>query len=164
MATKNLNKNSYFYGYKAWKNKSGSYLNLYNAIIFNFKSAISKNQIRAMISFRIISILYSSQNLNINSKYLLWSIHLAFLANIKSLANISIPADVQNNYIKLSGFRFNKTRLLHQGNDEKPCWHIQSSSTPKILSQFFITNFCEFFQYFLWKQPFLWKDRDLTTG
>ena len=29
------------------------------------------------------------------------------------------PANVQNNFIKLSGFEFNKTRLLHRENDEK---------------------------------------------
>ena len=29
------------------------------------------------------------------------------------------PADVQNNYINLFGLGFNKTRILHRGNDEK---------------------------------------------
>ena len=58
----------------------------------------------------------------------------------KYLANIGTPANVQNNYIKLSGFGFNKTKFPHRGNDEKQHLSIKSSSTPKILSQFLITN------------------------
>ena len=42
------------------------------------------------------------------------------------------PANVRNNYIKLSGFGFNMTRLSHRGNDEKP---IKSSPAPKIILQ-----------------------------
>ena len=35
------------------------------------------------------------------------------------LAHIGTPLNVENNYIKLSGFGFNKTRLLHRGYDKK---------------------------------------------
>ena len=39
------------------------------------------------------------------------------------------PGNIQNNYIKLSGFGFNKTRLLHRGSDEKHYLPIKSLST-----------------------------------
>ena len=55
----------------------------------------------------------------------------------KYLIHMSIPANFQNNYIKLSGFGFNKTRLLHWGSDEKNYLPIKSFSISKILSQFF---------------------------
>ena len=35
------------------------------------------------------------------------------------LGHMDTPTNTQNNYIKLPGFGFKKTRLLHQQNDEK---------------------------------------------
>ena len=55
------------------------------------------------------------------------------------------PANVHDNYMKFSGFLFSKTRLPHRGSDEKLYLPIRSSSIPKILSQFFMTNLSEFF-------------------
>ena len=66
----------------------------------------------------------------------------------KYLAHVGTPANAQNNYIKLSGFGFNNTRLLHRKNDEKHNLPIKNSLTLKILSQFFKTNLSEFFRYF----------------
>ena len=57
--TKNLNKNCYFYSYKAWKNKSGSYLNLFNFFLhFRLLVSNTKNPIGAISSFLILSALF----------------------------------------------------------------------------------------------------------
>ena len=45
------------------------------------------------------------------------------------------PANLQNKYITLPGFGFNKTRRLHRESDEKHYLPIESSSTPKTLSE-----------------------------
>ena len=62
-ATKNLDKNShfYFYSYKPWKNKSGSYLHLLNYLLhllnyllhFRLPVSSTKNQIYTMIYIRL---------------------------------------------------------------------------------------------------------------
>ena len=59
-----------------------------------------------------------------------------FLANIKNhLVHVDRTANFQNKYITLPGFGFNKTRRLHRESDEKHYLPIESSSTPKTLSE-----------------------------
>ena len=59
-----------------------------------------------------------------------------FLANIKHyLVYVDTPANLQNKYITLPGFGFNKTRRLHRESNEKHYLPIESSSTPKTLSE-----------------------------
>ena len=58
-AIKNLKKNSYFYCYKAWKNKYGGYLSCFNYFSsFGLSVSNTKNQIKAMISFHILLVLF----------------------------------------------------------------------------------------------------------
>ena len=56
IATKNLNKNSYFQSDKAWKNESGSYSTFF--LCFWLLASNTKNQIGAVISFLILSVLF----------------------------------------------------------------------------------------------------------
>ena len=46
---------------------------------------------------------------------------------------MSTSENVQNNYIKVSGFNFNKTRLPQWRNCEKP---IKRSAAPKLLLEY----------------------------
>ena len=116
-ATKNLNNYGYFHICEAWKNEFGSYL---------FPLCLTFNQ------------QYKKSNRGHKLSYT-----FSFI-----LAHIGTPANVQNNYIKIIWFLtgFNKTNFLLQGNG-KHYLPIKSSSTPKILSEFPITNLLEFFQY-----------------
>ena len=53
-ATKNLHKNSFFYSYKSWNNKSGSYLNLFHYFLhFRLLVSSTKYQIYTMIYIRL---------------------------------------------------------------------------------------------------------------
>ena len=64
IATKNLNKSSYFYSYKARKNKSGSYLIFFNYFL-HFRLLVSKkksNRGHDILSYTFSFILANTQN------------------------------------------------------------------------------------------------------
>ena len=119
--TRYLNRSSYFYSYKAGKNKYGSYSNSYSYFLhFNFFCKKYKNQIGTMIYFPTLSVLlYFSQNSKINLKLLA---QIPGSINKVTVTKLSTSANIQNNYIKLSDFTFrlDVTRFLPRGKFFNP--------------------------------------------
>ena len=100
-----------------------------------------------MISFRIILALFLLKLRNQFGMAFMTN-SSKFLANIRDIYYKETNLHVEKNYKQLSGFGFNKTILLYRGNDKhQHLLPINSYSTPKIISQFFITSLSEFFQY-----------------
>ena len=108
-----------FVATKDEKNKYGSYSNLHIYFLhFKFFARNIKNQVGTIVLLQL------SYNSRTNSKLL------------RYLAQLGTPANIQNNYIKLSGFTFrlDVTKFLHR---EKLFYS-------KILSHFFMTNVTHF--------------------
>ena len=90
-----------------------------------------------ILSHTFSFILAKTQKSNWNNFY---DVFIQISGKYRSILHRETHLHVQKNYIQSCGFGFNKTRLLHRGNDEQYQLPINSSSTPKIFSQFFIAN------------------------
>ena len=71
-----------------------------------------------MISFRTFNFILAKTQKSIPNNFCYVFVKISGKYK-KYLAHMDTLANAQNNYLKLSGFGFNETRLLHMESDEK---------------------------------------------